>query len=326
MPPVVHVSTPSYNGTHADGFHGTVRALVEQLAQAGPRGEHINVFPPMVSPADLRYLKEILVDFGLSSMVLPDYSETLDAPTWEDYQLIPHGGSSLDAIRAAGQARLSIEFSDTNDAKATAGAFLAEQHAVPNRRLGMPIGVARSDELFAVLKQVTGRPMPEKHALERGRLIDSLVDGHKYVFDKRAVVYGEEDLVAGIAALLVEIGMVPVLCASGGESGRLERALAGMNHELGHRIEVRQGVDFAELEDLIASVQPDLLIGNSKGYSLARKFGLPLVRVGFPIHDRVGGARLLHIGYRGAQQLVDQITNTLIAAAQDESEVGYAYM
>jgi nitrogenase molybdenum-iron protein NifN len=50
------------------------------------------------------------------------------------------------------------------------------------------------------------------------------------------------------------------------------------------------------------------------------------VRIGFPIHDRVGGARLLHIGYRGAQQLFDRITNTLLEAIQDESGVGYAYL
>jgi hypothetical protein len=42
-PALVHVSTPSFKGTHADGFHATVRALVETLAEdcggrAGPPG------------------------------------------------------------------------------------------------------------------------------------------------------------------------------------------------------------------------------------------------------------------------------------------------
>ena len=32
---LVHVSTPSYRGTHVDGFHATIRALVEQLADGG---------------------------------------------------------------------------------------------------------------------------------------------------------------------------------------------------------------------------------------------------------------------------------------------------
>jgi len=325
-PPVVHVATPSYRGTHADGFHATVRALVEQLAEPGPRGEQINVFTPMVSPADLRYVKEILAYFELPSTVLPDYSDTLDAPTWEEYQLIPHGGTPLRAIRAAGQARASVEFSDVCDPQATAGTFLAEAFAVPQRRLGMPIGVARSDALFDVLQEISGRPLPLKHAHERGRLIDALVDGHKYVFGKRAVVYGEEDLVIGMAAFLSEIGVVPVVCASGGDSGRLSQALSGVTAQAGGKIEVRSGADFAELEEMLPALQPDLLIGNSKGYSIARKLGIPLVRAGFPIHDRIGGARLLHVGYRGAQQLFDRVANALIAAVQDESQVGYMYM
>lgn len=325
-PPVVHVATPSYCGTHADGYLATVRALVEQLADAGPRGTHLNVFPPMVSPADLRYLKEILADFELSSSVLPDYSDTLDAPAWEEYQLIPRGGTPLAAIRAAGQARASIEFGDVCDPQVTAAAFLAEAFGVPPHRLGMPIGIARSDALFDVLQQISGRPLPGRHADERGRLIDALVDGHKYVFGKRAAVYGEEDLVIGLASLLCEIGVVPIVCASGGDSGQLARALADITAQAGGRIEVRSGADFAALEELLPALQPDLLIGNSKGYPIARKLGIPLVRTGFPIHDRIGGARLLHIGYRGAQQLFDRITNALIAAAQDESEVGYMYM
>jgi nitrogenase molybdenum-iron protein NifN len=44
LPPVVHVATPSYCGTHAEGFVATCRRWW-QLAEPGPRGEHINVFP-----------------------------------------------------------------------------------------------------------------------------------------------------------------------------------------------------------------------------------------------------------------------------------------
>jgi nitrogenase molybdenum-iron protein NifN len=325
-PPVVHVSTPSYSGTHVDGFHATVRALVEQLAEGGPTGPHINLFPGMFSPADVRYLKEICGDFGLPVTVLPDYSETLDGPTWEHYQLIPAGGTPVASIRGAGRARASVEFGHTNDADRTGAALLAERFGVARHRLALPVGVAHTDQLFRALEKLAGRETPARYVDERGRLIDSFVDGHKYLFGKRVVIYGEEDLVVGIVSLLLEIGVVPVLCGSGGESGRLRKTLESMTPELGAGIEVCEGIDFAELGELAARLRPDLLIGNSKGYPLARELGIPLVRVGFPIHDRVGGARLLHVGYRGAQTLFDRITNTLIEAAQDESDVGYTYM
>jgi len=54
--------------------------------------------------------------------------------------------------------------------------------------------------------------------------------------------------------------------------------------------------------------------------------GIPLVRVGFPIHDRIGGQRLLHVGYRGTQQFFDRLVNTLIEASQEASSVGYSYI
>lgn len=326
LPPVVHVSTPSYCGTHAEGFIATVRALVEQLAEPGPPGAHVNVFASMFSPADLRYLKEILREFQLPAMLLPDYSDTLDGPTWDEYQLIPRGGTPLESVRRTGQARASIEFTCVHDTKPSAGSWLCERFGVPQQRLGMPIGVAASDALFGVLETLSGRATPAQHVAERGRLIDAFVDGHKYLFDRRAVVFGEEDLVVGLVGLLRELGVRPVLCASGGESGRMRAAIEALAPELASEIQVCQAADFAELEDRAAGLRPDLLIGHSKGYWLARRLKVPLVRIGFPIHDRVGGARLLHVGYRGAQQLFDRITNTLLEAIQDESEVGYAYL
>ena len=161
---------------------------------------------------------------------------------------------------------------------------------------------------------------------ERGRLIDAYVDGHKYVSGKRAVVYGEEDLVVGLAALLAEIGVVPVLCASGGESGSLARSVAEVTADVGGAVVVREGADFMSMSAEAKQLSPDFIIGNSKGYAMARQLGVPLVRVGFPIHDRIGGQRILHLGYRGAQQLFDRIVNTLIEHKQQSSPVGYSYM
>ena len=217
---LVHVSTPSYRGTHVDGFHATVKALVEQLAEGGPAGPGVNVFPGMVSPADLRYLKEVLADFGLAATLLPDYSETLDGPQLDEYQKIPAGGTPADSVRAMGRARVSLELGRTIAESGTAAASLESQFGVARRKLGWPVGVLESDRFFAALSELSGRPVPEKHVQERGRLVDSYVDAHKYVFGRRAVVYGEEDLVVGIAAFLAEIGSA----AGAVRLGRRERA------------------------------------------------------------------------------------------------------
>ena len=327
LPLLVHVSTPSYCGTHIEGFHAAVKAVVEKLAvPSESRGVHVNIFPGMVSAADIRYLKEVAADCSLEITVLPDYSDTLDGPALDQYHKIPAGGTPITAIRKSGSARATIEFGRTIAGKATAAAFLDERFGVPPHRLGTPIGVRETDAFFNVLEQLSGCAMPRKHMDERGRLIDAYVDGHKYVSGKRAVVYGEEDLVVGLAALLAEIGVVPVLCASGGESGSLARSIAAVTADVDGPVAVREGIDFMSMTAEAKQLSPDFIIGSSKGYVMARQLGVPLVRVGFPIHDRVGGQRILHLGYRGAQQLFDRIVNTLIEHKQQSSPVGYSYM
>ena len=37
-----------------------------------------------------------------------------------------------------------------------------------------------------------------------------------------------------------------------------------------------------------------------------------MVRVGFPIHDRIGGQRILSVGYTGTLAFLDRFTNTLL--------------
>jgi nitrogenase molybdenum-iron protein NifN len=168
--------------------------------------------------------------------------------------------------------------------------------------------------------------MPRRTVLERGRLVDSYVDAHKYLAGKKAVVYGEEDLVAALAVFLAETGIVPVLCASGGRTRRLAGAIFAAAPELRERTEVREGSDFGDIETRVAELKPDLLIGSSKGYKLARSLGVPLVRCGFPVHDRLGAQRIRLLGYSGTQELFDRIVNALLEAKQDNSEVGYSYL
>ncbi|MFZ4525867.1 MAG: nitrogenase component 1 [Chlorobium sp.] len=327
MPIMIHASTPSYQGSHIDGFHAAVHASVKALAEKMPQQRLINLFPNMVSPADLRYLKEILGDFGVPYMMLPDYSQTMDGGPWGEYHRIPPGGTPASAIATAASAMGSIEFGSTIETSKSAARHLDVMFGVPAYHLPLPIGIKGSDKFFSLLETLTGESRAEKYEDERRRLVDAYADGHKYVFDKRVIIYGEEDLVIGMTAFLREIGMIPVLCASGGKSGLLKKRIAELvpdMDELG--INVREGVDFVDIEDEAKILQPDFLIGNSKGYTMSRKNNIPLLRLGFPIHDRFGGQRMHHLGYRGTQELFDRIVNTVIEQRQNASSIGYTYM
>jgi nitrogenase molybdenum-iron protein NifN len=327
MPIMVRVSTPSYNGTHMEGFHAAVTSVVDQLAEGGETVTgNVNLLPGFISPADKRYLSEILDDFGLETTILPDLSDTMDGPAGTTYKEIQPGGTPIASITTMGRASATIEFGRTIGEK-SGGAVLANKHGVKRIVLGTPIGIAETDALFDTLSSLSGNPVPLKHTMERGRLLDSYIDCHKYIFGKKAIIYGEEDLVVGLAAFLAEIGIVPVLCASGGKSGKLAEAIREVTGDiLAEQPQVFEGMDFFDISEMAEGLAPDLLVGHSKGYPLARKMVIPLIRVGFPIHDRMGGQRILHLGYRGAQALFDQVVNAILAKKQDDSSVGYSYM
>ena len=157
IPYIIHASTPSYAGSHAEGYHKAVRSIVDQLAIEGPNRKFIGMIPGMVSPADLRYLREILTDFGMPFCLMPDYSDPLDGPVWDDYHRIPFGGTPIRKITRLGTAAAVIELSSTLSQDLSAAALLDARFSTAAFRTGLPIGIRQTDALFKVLEEITGR-------------------------------------------------------------------------------------------------------------------------------------------------------------------------
>ena len=337
LPHFITASTPSYQGSHADGFHEAILGAVSALAKPGEKAEHINLFTGMFSPADLRYLKMVFEQYKLKHVMLPDYSETLDGSSWSEYRRIPDGGTKVEEIENTANAQASIQlgkvFNKAGVSKikkgqtnfTTAAGFLEATFNVPAITLPWPVGVEANDMFFKTLTELSGIEIPELFTQERGRLIDAYADGHKYVFGKRAVLYGEEDLVLALYQFLNEIGIDVLVIASGGHSGTLRNEIGKITP--GKELpEIMDNADFEEIAGRCEILKPDVLIGHSKGYYISRNLNIPLVRVGFPIHDRLGGQRMRIIGYEGTNDLFERIVNTFIEYNQNKSEVGYKYM
>lgn len=309
LPTFIHASTPSYCGSHAEGFHTTVLATIKSLAEFEKKESHITILPGMVSPADLRYVKEIVEDFGIKFTLFPDYNETLDNEYTSEYQLIPTGGTPVSEIKKMGNSKAVIEFgckfnkgvvrTKNMGAVKTAGEWLESSFYMKNYQMPLPIGIEATDRFVAALKEISGKELPEFHRKERGRLVDAYVDAHKYVFGKKALLYGEKDLVTALADWCREIGVEPFYIKS---------------------------TDFETLRAEANNIKPNFLLGNSKGYYIARERKIPLVRLGFPIHDRFAANRMHQIGYRGTQELFDRVVNALIEYKQENSPIGYKYL
>ena len=324
LPEIVFASTPSYVGSHYDGFHRAVYAVVSGLARETQKHDGINILANLISAADIRYLRQICHDFGVAATIVPDYSETLDGGSWEEYRRLPEGGTPLESIRKMGGAAATIELSHFLEPSQSAGHYLSETLGVKLHSIGLPIGVVASDDFLKLLETYSGRPTPPNYLKERGRLLDSYVDAHKYIFGKKALVYGDSDFVVSLGAFLAEIGMIPLLCAAGKDRNLNEKAAPYLQKAA--EFKVYEGVDFIDIAEIAEKLEPDMLIGSSKGYSLARRRGIPLVRLGFPVHDRLGAARLRCLGYGGTQELFDRIVNSFLERQQDQSTVGHSYM
>ncbi len=319
------MSAPSYQGSHYDGFQAAITSLINHLSECREPGKHITLIPGMGSPADLRYLKEIMRDWGIDCIMMPDYSDTLDGTIWHDYEMIPAGGVSVEDIKRTGDSAASIEFCSFYDGP-TGGSQLREKCGVNCYRSGYPIGLTKTDEFFSMLAEISDKEVPEKYKKERGRLVDSYVDSHKHMFGVRVLIYGEEDMAASLCSFVCETGMIPVVVGTGGDCTVFKQTISEITSEYGCEPIVAVNADFKELEDLAEEHRPDVIIGSSKGYAMSRRMGIPLIRVGFPIHDRVDGPRTMHFGYRGTQQLFDRIANAVIQTKQDKHAAGYTYM
>jgi len=329
--PMVHVSTPSYRETHMQGFYEAVAAVIKRFADRSEikttSEKMVNLFPGFVSPADIRSLRDIVTDFGMTPIVVPDYSQTLDDGIHNDYLMMPRGGTSIAELKNTASADASLEFFTRplkkRTSHASAAIWLEEMMGVRAYSQKLPMGVVECDRFYNSLAEISGNEIPERYQLQRGRLLDAYVDAHKYTYGKRVVVYGEEDLVASLCSFLSETGVQVILAASGGKGCQLAENIVDLDWKV--QPEIMIGADFEDIAEACRELKPDMLIGHSKGYYIAKELGIPLVRVGFPVHDRFGAQRIRHIGWEGTQELFDRIVNAILEQRQEASEIGYKY-
>jgi nitrogenase molybdenum-iron protein NifN len=275
----------------------------------------LNLIPvESISPADVREIKEILAETAGDYIFLPDISETFDAPLGEGLPKIAAGGTPVSDIADMPDSRASLGLGIVSTNLAVK--YLEDYHGVPGHNAPIPIGLLNTNLFFTELARIFGCPIPEKYQKERGRLLDAMVDVHKYLYGVKAAIYGDPDFVFSLTTFMLELGMNPVLVATGSKSRDFEKRIKQIFEEINPELEpvVLDGIDFDILNDAVSECRPEILIGNSNGRYIARSHDIPLVRVGLPIHDRVGAQRILTVGYRGALDLLDRITNTILEA------------
>ena len=221
-----------------------------------------------------------------------------------------------------GGAPATIEFAVTIEKDVSPGQYLQDTFGVPLYSIPIPIGMENTDAFMAVLETISGRRRPPVLADERGRLIDAMIDSHKYNFSGRSAIFGDPELVYALTQTCLENGICPIV-VTGDKGGKLAKLLP--LNEMTNETVVLSDPDFNLVREQAKAGAVNIAIGHSDGRFLTERDDIPLVRLGFPIHDRVGGQRLLSIGYTGTTLVLDRITNTLLAAKyQDYRENMFA--
>ncbi len=309
---VVHCNTPSYVGSHINGFFNMMMGFMNYLTgKTGMPTGKTAIFPGWVNPGDIRELKRIAKALKVNTVFFPDQSGVLDAPMNGKYEMYPEGGTPIEEIRNLGDSNGLIALGEIISVEPAE--LLEKKWKVPFTLLPLPVGIAYTDQYVMALQEQSKHEVPAELEAERGRLVDLMLDSAQYTTGKKVAIFGDPDVVIGLTSLALEMGMVPKYVITGTPK-----------EDFVHKIEelfsqyattgcvVKANADLFELHQWIKNERVDLLIGSTYGKQIARAEDIPFIRAGFPVIDRYGGPLMPIVGYAGGIRMVEQITNALL--------------
>jgi nitrogenase molybdenum-iron protein NifN len=318
---IVTVNTPDFDGSLETGFAIAVRAMINAWTpmacaggtRPGRRPRQINVLSgPGLTPGDLEALKDIVAAFGLHPVVIPDISDSLDGHLdGDDFTPLTSGGTPVSTFGNLGDATATLVIG----ASMTPAADLLHQRTgVPDHRFEHLMGLKAMDQLVTTLAGISGQPVPVHLQRQRAQLQDAMLDAHFMLSQARFAIAADTDLLNAFSHLLAEMGAEVVAAVAPCRMPVLERIPVD---------QVKIG-DLEDLEILARLRQAEAVIGSSHAAESARRLGLPLIRAGFPLYDRIGGYQRTWIGYRGIRRALFELANTLLAHDSHEIEPYYS--
>lgn len=309
---LVPIHSPSFVGSMISGYDSAMRDIIKYFAAKTTPNGKINLFTGWVNPGDVTALKHLLSEMDIDATVLLEIEE-FDSPLMPDGQHVSHGETTVEDLKDTGNAFASIALNRYEGSKAAQ--YLETKFGIPATIGPTPIGIRNTDSFLQTLKQITGKQIPQSLVKERGIAIDALTDlTHMFFAEKKIAIYGNPDLVIGLAQFCIDLEMKPMLLLLGddnpqyAEDPRIKELKEGVDWDM----EIITNADLFEMEERINNgLELDLILGHSKGRFTAIDNKIPMVRVGFPTYDRAGMYRHPVVGYAGAIWLAEQMANAL---------------
>ncbi|MBM9400567.1 nitrogenase iron-molybdenum cofactor biosynthesis protein NifN [Gluconacetobacter azotocaptans] len=314
---VVFASTPDYAGALEDGWARAVSAVISSVvlpwSPAVTSFRQVNILPGVhQTPADIEALKDMVESFGLYPVVLPDVSGSLDGHVADAWIPTTMGGARLEEIEQMARATHTIAIGEHMRAPAE---LLGSLTGVPLTVFTTLTGLAPCDRLVALLSRLSGNAVPGRYRRERSQLVDAMLDGHFHFGGRRIAIGADPDLLFALSHFFAGMGAeIVAAVASTGNSPSLD-AIPAETVMIG---------DLTDLEDAARAQGADVLVTHSHGRQAAHRLDIPLIRVGFPIFDRLGTAHTLSVGYRGTRDLIFRVANLFTGQMHDHVPADFA--
>lgn len=323
--PVPFANTPSFVGSHINGYDSMMRSILSNLSEKNngleaklPTGK-VNFVPGFDTyTGNISELKRILNIMNVDYTILGDYSENLDSPANGEYNYY-YGGTKLEDVSAAPGAKGTLLLQKYSTKKVKK--YIGKKWKQETIAMSVPIGIKATDQLLKNIKELSGNEVPQILIEERGRVVDAMTDSHAYLHGKRVALAGDPDLLLGLISFCLEIGLQPVhiVCTNGDKEFVAEAEELLKSSPYGLEGKVHAGKDLWHMRSLLLTEPVDFAIGSTHMKFCAKDADIPLVRIGFPIFDRHHMHRFPIIGYQGTLNVLTLIVNTLLQQLDDEA-------
>ncbi|RRH94534.1 nitrogenase iron-molybdenum cofactor biosynthesis protein NifN [Mesorhizobium tamadayense] len=303
---IVLANTPDFSGAVEEGWAKAVTAMIEGITRPGERARQpkkVAILPGChLTVADIEHLSEMVESFGLEPVILPDISGSLDGTVPDRWVTTTYGGTSIEDIRELGTAGQCIVIGEHMRGPAK---VLHRLTRVPYVLFQSLTGLKDADRFISMLSAISGESVPAGVRRRRAQLQDALLDGHFHLGGKKIAIAAEPDQLYQLATFFVGMGSEIAAAVSTTDMSKILEKVPAESVQIG---------DLGDLEALAAGA--DLLVTHSHGRQASERLGLPLMRVGFPIFDRLGSQHKLTILYQGTRDLVFEVANIFQANRQ----------
>ncbi|MGA9110209.1 MAG: Fe-only nitrogenase subunit beta [Smithella sp.] len=312
---LIPIHTPSFVGSMVSGYDVAVKEFVSYFAKKDKPNGKLNLITGWANPGDVTELKHLLTEMQIDATVLFEI-EKFDSPIMPEGNHVSHGNTTIEDLRGTANAFGTIALNRYEGGKTAK--FLESEFGISAIIGPSPIGIRNTDTFLQNLKKMTGKPIPQSLVRERGIALDAITDlTHMFLADKKVAIYGNADLVIGLAEFCLDLEMKPMMLLLGDDNPGYndDPRIKELQEKVDYDMKIITNADLWELENRIKNdgFELDLILGHSKGRFTSIDYKIPMVRVGFPIYDRAGLYRYPVVGYAGAMWLVEQMANTLFA-------------